>query len=79
MLEAIFKYRFDCSPHRWVVSAPDRIGTPICIPPLKRDELRSSTVLPYLEHYHYGTDEEQVYYTEHDINGELDISYFHND
>lgn len=60
-------YPFICC--RWVISAPIRIGTAITIPPLKRDELRSSTVLPYLENYHYGNNDEQVYYTEHDING----------
>lgn len=40
------------------------------IPPLKNDELRSSTVLPYLDAYHYGGDDtEEDYYTEHDLTG----------
>lgn len=50
------------------MSTPPKNGTRVQIPPLKNDDLRSSTVLPYLDAYHYGTDEmEQDYYTEHDL------------
>lgn len=45
-------------------------GPPIPIPPLKGDKYRSSTVLPYLEAYHYGSEQEDVYFTEHDVNRE---------
>lgn len=55
----------------WFISAPEEKGNPIPIPPLKNDELRCSTVLPYLEAFHYETDREDVYFTEHDLNQEL--------
>lgn len=55
----------------WFISAPKVTGPPIPIPPLKHDELRCSTVLPYLEAYHYETEREDVYFTEHDLNQEL--------
>lgn len=57
---------------RWFLSAPEETCPLIPFPPLKGDEFRSSTVLPYLEAYHYETDREleDVYYTEHDLNGE---------
>ena len=49
------------------------MGNRVRSPPLKNDELRSSTVLPYLDAYHYGTDEmEQDYYTEHDLTGQYE-------
>lgn len=35
------------------------------------DSLRSSTVLPYLESYHYDRDLNNVYFTEHDLNGKI--------
>lgn len=55
---------------RWTTSTPAKIGSRVLVPPLRGDELRSSTVLPYLDAYHYGTDEmEQDYYTEHDLTG----------
>lgn len=58
----------DC--FRWTLSTPPKVGTRVSVPPLRGDELRSSTVLPYLDAYHYGTDEmEQDYYTEHDLTG----------
>lgn len=58
---------FRCS---WTISAPGRFGTYLTIPPLKNDKLRSSTVLPYLDAYHYGNDDiDQDYYTEHDLTG----------
>lgn len=40
------------------------------MPPLKGDVVRSSTVLPYLESYHYESRQSNVYFTEHDLNGE---------
>ncbi|XP_022229861.2 serine/threonine-protein kinase stk11 [Drosophila obscura] len=57
----------------WFISAPPVTGPPIPIPPLKGDKYRCSTVLPYLEAYHYGSehDQEDVYFTEHDVNQEL--------
>ncbi|XP_017021448.1 serine/threonine-protein kinase stk11 [Drosophila kikkawai] len=56
----------------WFMSAPLVTGPPIPIPPLKGDKYRSSTVVPYLEAYHYGDqDQEDVYFTEHDVNQEL--------
>ncbi|XP_017104527.2 serine/threonine-protein kinase stk11 [Drosophila bipectinata] len=55
----------------WFMSAPPVTGPPIPIPPLKGDKYRNSTVLPYLEAYHYGSEQEDVYFTEHDVNQEL--------
>ncbi|XP_017047041.1 serine/threonine-protein kinase stk11 [Drosophila ficusphila] len=56
----------------WFMSAPPVTGPPIPIPPLKGDKYRNSTVIPYLEAYHYGDqDQEDVYFTEHDVNQEL--------
>ncbi|XP_005176091.1 serine/threonine-protein kinase stk11 [Musca domestica] len=57
----------------WFISAPEEKGPPIPIPPLKSDKYRRSTVLPYLDAYHYETDRdlEEVYFTEHDLNQEL--------
>ncbi|XP_050334060.1 serine/threonine-protein kinase STK11 isoform X2 [Bactrocera neohumeralis] len=59
-----------CDP--WFISAPEEKGPPIPIPPLKHDVYRRSTVLPYLDAYHYETerDLEEVYFTEHDLNRE---------
>jgi len=39
------------------------------IPPLKSNGCHSMTVLPYLMEYHYGVDENPIYYTEHQLNG----------
>ncbi|XP_062125148.1 serine/threonine-protein kinase STK11 [Drosophila sulfurigaster albostrigata] len=57
----------------WFLSAPAVTGPPIPIPPLKGDKYGRSSVLPYLEAYHYGNeqDQEDVYFTEHDVNQEL--------
>uniref|UniRef100_A0A1A9Z488 non-specific serine/threonine protein kinase n=1 Tax=Glossina pallidipes TaxID=7398 RepID=A0A1A9Z488_GLOPL len=54
----------------WFMSAPEEKGPPIPIPPLKNDKYRRSTVLPYLDAYHYEAerDLEEVYFTEHDLN-----------
>lgn len=50
---------------------PLEIGTLVPVPALRGDLRRSSTVLPYLEAYHYDSerDSRNVYFTEHDING----------
>lgn len=54
------------------MSSQAQIGKRVQVPPLRNDELRSSTVLPYLNAYHYGHDEmEQDFYTEHDLSGML--------
>lgn len=52
------------------MSAPIRTGDVVPVPALKGDPLRCSTVLPYLEAYHYQLDRdvEDVYFTEHDLN-----------
>ncbi|KAM8707326.1 hypothetical protein ACLKA7_011420 [Drosophila subpalustris] len=57
----------------WFLSAPAVTGPPIPIPPHKGDKVGRSSVLPYLEAYHYGNeqDQEDVYFTEHDVNQEL--------
>lgn len=61
----------------WTISAPGPIGTYLTIPPLKNDKLRSSTVLPYLDAYHYGNDEmDQDYYTEHDLTGKFQFVFY---
>lgn len=62
------------SQHSWFHAKLERIGTAIPVPPLKGDALRCSTVLPYLESYHYQADsnsDSDVYYTEHDLNRKL--------
>lgn len=52
-----------------MLGAPVKDRDPVPFPPLKGDHLRRSTVLPYLEAYHYAADDnEEVYFTEHDIN-----------
>lgn len=63
----------DIRKNLWVLSAPEKTGVLVPTPPLKGDPYRRSTVLPYLEAYHYETDHEleDVYYTEHDLNAEL--------
>ncbi|XP_031632986.1 serine/threonine-protein kinase STK11 isoform X1 [Contarinia nasturtii] len=64
--------------HTWTVSTPTKVGTRVSVPPLRTDELRSSTVLPYLDAYHYGTDDnEQDYYTEHDLTAKRTTSPSH--
>ncbi|ALC47355.1 lkb1 [Drosophila busckii] len=57
----------------WFLSAPAISCPPIPIPPLKGDKYGRTTVLPYLEAYHYGNeqDQEDVYFTDHDVNQEL--------
>lgn len=57
----------------WFISAPEEKGPPIPIPPYKNDKYRRSTVLPYLDAFHYENeyDQEDNYFTEHDLNQEL--------
>jgi serine/threonine-protein kinase 11 len=56
--------------HLWYISSPVNTGDAVPVPPLKGDSLRSSTVLPYLESYHYENRQNQnVFFTEHDLNG----------
>lgn len=58
--------------HAWFISSPVCTFDAVPVPPLKGDSLRSSTVLPYLESYHYDTNRQNpnVFFTEHDLNGE---------
>ena len=63
--------------HAWYIASPINTFDAVPVPPLKGDCLRSSTVLPYLESYHYDTNRQNqnVFFTEHDINdinGELE-------
>lgn len=59
----------DCYNLLLVGSDPHRLRPAHRYPfPLKGDKYRNSTVIPYLEAYHYGTQEEDVYFTEHDVN-----------
>ena len=44
------------------------VGNRVLVPPLKGDVSRSSTVLPYLESYHYESRQNNVYFTEHELN-----------
>lgn len=55
------------------MSVPEEKGPPVAIPPLKADIYRRTTVLPYLDAYHYETEREleEVYFTEHDLNRKL--------
>lgn len=54
------------------MTIPSEIGTNVLVPPLKGDALRSSTVLPYLDAFHYGSEDiEHDYYTEHDLTSRL--------
>lgn len=60
--------------HSWFIASPINTGDAIPVPPLKGDSLRSSTVLPYLESYHYeNRQNHNTFFTEHDLNGELDV------
>jgi serine/threonine-protein kinase 11 len=54
--------------HIWFNSSPIDTGDSVLVPPLKGDVSRSSTVLPYLESYHYESRQNNVYFTEHDLN-----------
>lgn len=54
--------------HIWFNSSPIDTGNRVLVPPLKGDVSRSSTVLPYLESYHYESRQNNVYFTEHDLN-----------
>ncbi|KAG5681446.1 hypothetical protein PVAND_010882 [Polypedilum vanderplanki] len=54
--------------HTWFMSSPINTGDSVPIPPLQGNALRSSTVLPYLESYHYESRQNNVYFTEHDLN-----------
>lgn len=67
----------DIRANLWLQTAPIKTEPSVPIPPLKGDELRRSTVLGYLESYHYENDHglEDVYYTEHDLNGEINSQY----
>jgi serine/threonine-protein kinase 11 len=62
---------FQIRNHPWFNSSPVNTGDAIPVPPLKTDQTRSSTVLPYLESYHYEDRQSQMFFTEHDLNGEL--------
>jgi serine/threonine-protein kinase 11 len=57
--------------HSWFISSPINNNDAIPVPPLKGDSLRSSTVLPYLENYHYENRQNNVFFSEHEMNGEL--------
>lgn len=56
--------------YSWFSARPVPTGPLVPVPPLKGDPWRCSTVLPYLEAYHYQLDRdaEDVYFTEHDLN-----------
>lgn len=57
--------------HPWFITPPANTGDAVAVPPLANDFTRSSTVLPYLESYHYEDRQSQMFFTEHDLNGEL--------
>lgn len=56
--------------HSWFIASPVCTGDAVPVPPLKGDSVRSSTVLPYLESYHYDKSND-VFFTEHDLNGKI--------
>lgn len=61
--------------HAWFIASPVCTFDAVPVPPLKGDSLRSSTVLPYLESYHYDNRQNpNVFFTEHDLNGEFDVA-----
>lgn len=57
---------------RIYISSNKKKGNSVPIPPLKGDVVRSSTVLPYLESYHYENRQANVYFTEHELNHEAE-------
>jgi len=58
--------------HCWFILSPINTGDAVPVPPLNGDNIRSSTVLPYLESYHYeNRQSSNVFFTEHDLNEEL--------
>lgn len=57
--------------HSWFITPPANTGDAIPVPPLQNDFTRSSTVLPYLESYHYEDQQSQMFFTEHDLNGKI--------
>lgn len=74
MMRCAKKLLMVCGSDSWFHAALERIGPAIPVPPLKGDPLRCSTVLPYLESYHYQADRDadDVYFTEHDLNRECE-------
>lgn len=61
--------------HAWTICRHPKSQEEVPVPSLKKDGCHSMTVLPYLMEYHYGVDENPIYYTEHQLNGE----FVHND
>lgn len=56
--------------HAWTICEHPKMQKEVPIPPLKSNGCHSMTVLPYLMEYHYGVDDNPVYYTEHQLNEE---------
>lgn len=61
--------------HAWTICEHPKMQKEVPIPPLKSNGCHSMTVLPYLMEYHYGVDDNPVYYTEHQLNGRLFLLY----
>lgn len=55
--------------HAWTMCEHSKTQQEVPIPPLKSNGCHSMTVLPYLMEYHYGVDDNPIYYTEHQLNG----------
>ncbi|XP_023314910.1 serine/threonine-protein kinase STK11-like isoform X2 [Trichogramma pretiosum] len=54
--------------HEWTLTCPQKTSEFVPIPPLRGDEWHTMTVLPYLLDHHYGTKNDQIYYTERELN-----------
>lgn len=66
----------------WCTRKPPKLYCDVPIPPLRKDEWHSITIVPYLMDHYYGDGvseeaEEVQYFTEHDLNGKIvSISLF---
>lgn len=61
--------------HPWTICRHPKTQEEVPIPPLKGHKWHSMTVLPYLMEYHYGSDDNPMYYTEHQLNGMFVLYY----
>lgn len=61
--------------HPWMLCAHPRLESPVPVPPLKGDGIRNSTVLPYLQNYHYQSRDFRNYFSEHEMHEERMQNY----
>lgn len=62
--------------HPWTVCSPKRTIEKVAIPPFKGSTGHRMTVLPYLMEFYYGYDNDPMYYTERQLNGEFLLLHY---